>query len=378
MALPTDIVFGLTGDIAGNSRALKQVRLLLEMGYRVEVITFTHPRTLQPLQGNVAVHKLPMPTGRGPLFFARVHRLLKNKANKLPATLYHASDLYALPALSSIAQSHDSLLVYDARERYPYVAATAGRPWVSAFWHFVERSYIHHSSAVFTVSPSIAAHMAASYNISPPKVLFNAPPIQSVTPSAQLRAKADLPPDSIIVLHQGQMRSDRGCIKLVRAMQHVQGAALVFLGDGPLKPTLLQLAQSLNLTEKVRFLPPVPPDALLPLTAEADLGVTLLEDTCLNHRLALPNKLFEYLMAGLPVLGSNLPELRSVIEAQGVGLVVDPSDPGALVTTLQKMVNDKAARTRWSHNTSKVFETFSWEQASQVFKQTYRALLAST
>jgi glycosyltransferase involved in cell wall biosynthesis len=191
-----------------------------------------------------------------------------------------------------------------------------------------------------------------------------------------LRTWANLPQDTAIILHQGQMRDDRGCSYLVQAMQHVTGAALIFLGDGPLKPALVQLTRELDLSEKVHFHPPVPPDQLLSLTAGATLGVTLLEDTCLNHRLALPNKLFEYLMAGLPVLGSNLPEIRSVVEAKNVGLVVDPADPEALADTLQRMVDDHEARNNWSANTQTVFETFSWEQASQVFTQTYRTLLS--
>ena len=124
-----------------------------------------------------------------------------------------------------------------------------------------------------------------------------------------------------------------------------------------------------------RLVPMKLPRILLPVTASADVGITLLEDTCLNHRFALPNKLFEYLMAGRPVLASDLPEMRGVVEGFEVGCVVDPADREALVKTLQRMVDDREARRRWQKNAPRVFETFNWSSASQRMKMTYQDLL---
>ena len=371
-----DVVFALTGDVRRNSRALKQLRALAALGAMTEALTFGPPAAETWLETGIRLRVLPRPPGSGPRFFGRIHRLFAEAARAIPARVYHASDLYTLAAMHAAARHHNGRLVYDARELYPHVAATAGRPWVRTMWRFVERRHIRHADAVFTVSDSIAERLAQTYGLPRPVVLHNVPPYRSVTSSGYLRAQTGTAPDTVVLLHQGQIQKDRGCLLLADAMRDVHGAVLVFLGGGPLKPLLRQHVRTASLDDRIRFFDPVPPDALLPVTASADAGITLLEDTCLNHRFALPNKLFEYLMAGLPVLASDLPEIRSVVETFEVGCVVDPADRAALVETLQRMVDDKPARARWAANAPRVFETFSWEKASQRFKQAYQNLLA--
>ena len=125
---------------------------------------------------------------------------------------------------------------------------------------------------------------------------------------------------------------------------------------------------------KVFFLDPVPYDMVLDVAAGADVGASLLEDTCLNHRLALPNKLFEYLNAGLPTIVSDFPELGRVVKDFDVGLAVDPSSPDAVAEAIQRMVDNEPERLRWKSNTSKVSETFSWSRASQVMTRAYLTL----
>ena len=371
-----DVVFALTGDVRRNSRALKQLRALAALGATTEALTFGPPAKEAWLETGIRLRVLPRPPGSGPRFFARIHRLFAQTARRIPARVYHASDLYTLAAQHAAARHHKGRLVYDARELYPHVAATAGRPWVRAMWRVVEGRHIRRADAVFTVSDSIAARLAQTYGLPPPVVLHNVPPYRSVTASGYLRAQTGAAPGTVVLLHQGQIQKDRGCLLLADALRDVQRAVLVFLGGGPFKPMLQQHVRAASLNDRIRFLDPVPPDALLPVTASADVGITLLEDTCLNHRFALPNKLFEYLMAGLPVLASDLPEIRGVVEAFEVGCVVNPADRAALVETLQHMVDDEAARARWAAHAPRVFETFSWEKASQRFKQAYQNLLA--
>lgn len=370
-----DIVFALTGDVRRNSRALRQLRVLAGAGWQVCVVSQGATDTSSWREPNLALRVVPRPAGGGPRFFAQWHRRVRNAVAAIPAQVYHASDLYVLPALRQVAQRRGVPFVYDARECYPHVAATVGRPWVSRFWQAVEHWHIRDAALVLTVSPSIAGFLTQTYGVPAPLVLYNAPPWQAVVPSDWLRAQTGVPESTPLVLHQGQMRQHRGCDRLLAAFADVGGAALVFLGDGDQRPRLQQQAHQLGLSERVFFLDPVPPDELLPITAGADLGVTLLEDLCLNHRYALPNKLFEYLMAGVPVLGSDLPEIRRVVQGMAVGRVVDPADVAALTATLQAMVADPAARARWAQRAPQVFETFGWETASQGFLAAYRRIL---
>ena len=378
MPTSTDILFALTGDVRRNSRALKQLRVFGAMGLHTTVLTLGDGPT-PPNLPNAHLIPVALPPARGPRHFWNVHQRFAQMAEQMAARVYHASDLYVLPALHRARQRRQptAKLVYDARECYPHVASTVGRPWVSAVWKHVERRALRHADAVFTVSDSIADWMVTTYGIRRPQLLHNVPAYQSVPRTNALREQLGLPEGTPVILHQGQMRKYRGCTWLVEAMAQVPEAHLVFLGSGPLQPALLARTERLGLTARVHFIPPVPPHALLPVTASADIGVTLLEDVCQNHRYALPNKLFEYLMAGLPVVASALPECRRVVEAHGVGRVVDPVDTDQLAATFRTMLTD---RTAWRHRVNQhvptVFETFSWETASQRLTETYTTLLA--
>lgn len=370
-----DVLFALTGDIRHNSRALRQLRSLTTLGASVEVLALAdRPQTIH-LPSGIPVHLLKKPEGSGPPFFWRVHQRFRNAAYSTAAAVYHASDLYTLPAMSAGTTAADGSLVFDSRELYPYVASTANRPWVRWFWQGVESVYLPRTDAVFTVNESIAKELQESYDIPSPTVLYNAPAFEEVAPSQKIREMTGTPEDQAIILHQGSMRRDRGCEQLVAAMNSIDNAALVFLGSGPLQSTLEEIVRHHDLQDRVYFVPPVPPTELLSVTASADIGVTLLQDTCRNHRLALPNKLFEYLMAGLPVVASDLPEIGAVVREFNVGCTVRPDDTIALAATLQKLIDQPELRSSMAGRTPRVFDRYSWENSKDRFTDVYTKLL---
>ena len=203
---------------------------------------------------------------------------------------------------------------------------------------------------------------------------FCAPERQAVPRTDALRERLGIPAEQRIVLYQGLVRAARGLERLIDAMQDVPGATLVVIGDGPAKAALQQQAAA-QLGRRARFLPHTPPDELLRLTASADLGVHVPEPVTESIRLALPNKLFEYLMAGLPVVVADIPEMRRVVERFDVGLVVDPYDRDGLAAALRRALSDETARARWRANAPAVFETFRPEQDKERLQAVYRRLL---
>jgi len=371
-----DVVFTLTGDIRWNSRALKQLRLLSGMGLSVYAVGIANKSTGIQQGDGITIRTLKRPGGSGPRFFKQVHKLMEKTIQEVSASIYHASDLYTLPAQATLAKRNRAKLVYDARELYPHVASTQGRPWIRWFWQVLEWRYCRRAHLVSTVSPSIADRMHSTYRIKPPIVLYNVPEYKSVGPSDIIPNTLGLNPGTCVILHQGNVQKNRGCFVLAKAMSQVKDAVLVFLGDGPLKGQLKDYVVKEGLSDRVRFISKVDPSVLLDYTASADIGVTLLEDTCLNHRFALPNKLFEYLMAGLPVLASDLPEIRKVVNRFKVGELVNPSSPDSVAKGLMKLVELAELRNSYKQNIPAVFETFSWEQASQEYASRYKELLS--
>jgi glycogen synthase len=372
-ASPPRIVFALVGDVRGSTRALRQLRWLAEAGYPVDVLTFGPPAEPGVVATSIRLHVLERPAGGGPRFFWRAHRIFRAAARSLRADVYHASDLYTLPALAAAARAHGGRLVYDSRELYPHVDATAGKPWARWAWAAVERTHIRRCDAVLTVNPSIAERLARSYGIEDPVVVYNLAVRQAPPGGEALRQRLGIAAGRPIVLYQGLLRAGRGIEALLTAMTSVPEADLVLVGDGPMRSHAEELAARSGGHHHV--LPFTPPDELLPLTASADVGVCILEPVSESVRLALPNKLFEYLGAGLPVVVSDMPEMRRVVETFDVGLVVPHDDSQVLAAALRRALTDTESRVRWRANIPRVFETFDPEEDRRRFLGVYEGLM---
>jgi glycosyltransferase involved in cell wall biosynthesis len=373
----SDVAFAMTGDVHRNTRALRQLDALCGAGLTVTLLAFP-PTTLRTtLPHGVDPVYVPDPGGRGPRRFHSIHRAMTRALRSVDAAVFHASDLYVLRAVRSAAVGSRAPFTYDARELYAHVAATAGRPLVSRYWRAFEAAPARQAAVVWTVSDAIADHLARAYGITRPTVLLNAPVAGPVRPDPYLRGATGLEADTPLFVHLGQVRRGRGGEALVRAFARVPGVALAFVGYGPEMPALERLASGLGAAGRIFFLDPVPPGRIRAVVAAADVGVTLLEDSCLNHRYALPNKLFDYLAAGLPVLASRLPELGRIVEGHDVGLTVDPGDSGALVEAVRRMGSDAAQRVRWARNALAAAETFDWAKASDRFTSPFRSLVTA-
>ena len=374
------IVFAMSGSVRRNSRALKQIRLLSEFGFRTIVFDIKANESFpDPDIENTEWHHLDV-SGKGPRFFRDIHRSFLKACKNLKADVYHASDLYVLAALRKAAAQNDAKLVYDSRELYPHVAATKNKVWATLFWSSFEAKNIKPVDLVFTVSRSIADALNNLYPDKNPIVLWNIPAkSQSVISDRSIFEDLNLDSNTHLILHQGQIKRSRGCDKLVESMKDIRSDAhCAFLGGGPFKSELQKLVKENNLSERVHFLDPVPSDQVINYVKGASLGLTLLEDTCLNHRFALPNKLFEYLKSELPVLASDLPEMATIVQDYDVGQVTNASSPEAIASSVNSMLADPKKLKEYSQNASSIFIEMNWEIASERFKSAYQSLLSDS
>lgn len=361
------MAFVMTGELHRNSRALKQLRSLSAAGYIVEVWHLAGKAPAVALPASITVHDLARPSGKGPLFFRQVNRLFEEALSHVHADIVHASDLYALAACRRRADDLGAALSYDAREYYPHVAGTVRKPWARWWWRHVERSHIARADAVFTVSDSIADALRSDYGIRRPHIVHNAPPATLPDRANRVWSLRDrIGTTSPFFVHLGQMKAQRGGPILLDALRLVDSAHLVFLGYGSEMNRMQDLARMHGLTERVHFFEPVPPDAIRDAIRDADAGITMLEDTCLNHRYALPNKLFDYIHAGLPVLGADLPEIRAVIARHDIGVTASPNHPEQVAEAMKTML-DAQRQSRWQANLSTARQAYTWEMASQSF-----------
>jgi glycosyltransferase involved in cell wall biosynthesis len=261
-------------------------------------------------------------------------------------------------------------LVYDSHELAASVPYRE-RAW-ARFVAGIERLALPRCAAVITVSDGIARRLELSYRLGTrPTVVRNVSALERHGVGG-LRASLRLSDREPLILHQGAPAPGRGCEVLIDAVTMVPEARLVFLGDPEpgYERNLRARIESRGLRERVVLLPSIPLSDLLAHTSEADVGVTLLQDTCENHRLALPNKLFEYVAAGIPVLASALPEVERLVKSYGIGWCVTPDDPAAVADgirqalahrdddELRERVSRAAAELRWPVEQQRLIELY--------------------
>lgn len=335
-------------SVVRDSRVRREASALAAAGHDVCVVELTEVRGVrEALDGFMRIPTTP-PAWMGrclarPLYRVAFLACFVARGLQLRPEVVHAHDAAMLLPGLAIALRTGALLVYDSHElatSVPY-RGRFGAGLVAALELFA----VPRADAVITVSDGIAERLQKRYRLAKrPTVLRNVSALVGGGPTKEpgLRALLGLH-DEALLLHQGAATAGRGTTGLVRAAALLPGAHLVFLGDGEpdCEAQLRALAVELEISDRVHLVASVPLERLLDHTREADIGLSMLENSCENHRLALPNKIFEYLAAGVPVVVNDLPELRRLVSRYGIGWVADGSDPERLAATLRKALGQR-------------------------------------
>ncbi|WP_184231723.1 glycosyltransferase [Bosea sp. WAO] len=263
------------------------------------------------------------------------HRALMEAVAGLPAAeLIVANDYTALPAGTALAARTQARLVYDTHE---YAAGERDeearwRLLYPAYIRAIERSGIEAGAAVTTVSEGIAVRLAADYGITQPAVVRNLPFYRSV-PGRKAAAEP-------LVHYHGVIVPGRGLETLIDSVRLWRPQFRLRI-QGPSAPDYLEelkaRAQQNGVMDRIVFAPPAPADGLVASASEADIGIHVLPGFSHQNSYALPNKLFEYLMAGLAVVVTDLPEMRRIVAGRGVGELVEGERADAVAAAVNAM-----------------------------------------
>lgn len=293
---------------------------------------------------------------------------------RMRPAVVHAHDVNVLPTAWLAARLCGAKLVYDAHE---ISSGREGYRKIGRLVAWIEKKIMPKAAGSITTTDARAKFFARAYKIPRPLVLQNRPRFAFVQSDDQIRKTLRLAATYPIVIYQGGQQPGRGLERLVQCAALVTDAYFVFVGGGSLHDELKQLAVSLGLEKRVFFIPTVPLDKLPSYTASADIGVQPIENTCLNHFTTDSNKLFEYVIAGLPVVTSQLPEISKVVREHDLGLLVPDSDTQALASAIQKLVDDPALRGRYRANAQKAARSLNWEAQEKGLLDLYARILPS-
>lgn len=252
--------------------------------------------------------------------------------------IVHANDLDTLAAGWVVKREVGCPLVYDSHELWTEQHHPRTPDWIRYF-RGLEAVLAPRVDRIVSVNDFIAREIAQRYGVAVGTTVYNAPFYSRPEGEAptDLRALAGGRP---IVLFQGRYDLERGLEELVEAAAHLRCAVLVFRGYGALDGFLRQRVRELGVGDRVFFVPPVEMHDMVEAARGADVGIIPYLPSCLNNRYCTPNKIFEYMMAGMAVATSDLPVMRQIVRGEGVGDVFDPADPGAIALTLDSIVED--------------------------------------
>jgi glycosyltransferase involved in cell wall biosynthesis len=311
----------------------------------------------------------------GPLKFISYNLQLLFKLLRGKFDLLHCHDLWVLPAAAAAAWIKGLPLIYDAHEYYAGLEIFR-RKRISRFcWLLAERMLIRRAHVVLTVSEKLGERFRDRYPGLPRiEIIRNLPRFEHINP-AQKPIFNRVPTDRVLVYH-GHFKPGRGLENLIHAVGLTTGVQLWMIGNGEHEAVLKHIVHAENLKDRVHFHDFIPTSELISTSAQGDIGVVLFEPSSLNYAAALPNKFFEYAMAGLAVLCSEIETFRQYLAAYDFGVTVDPADIQAISRTITAMTADSNRLKLWKSNALKAAAELNWEKEEGKLVQIYASLQA--
>ena len=326
------VIVTVTNDLSTDQRVAKVCNTLFNNNFDVLLIGRKLKKS-KFLERTYKTKRFNLYFNTGFLFFAEYNVRLFFFLLFTKKDILLANDLDTLLPNYLIGKIQRKKVVFDSHELFPEIPELVNRPKVKKIWLYLEKWMIPKLLNNYTVCDSIANFYKNNY-FSNFETIMNLPTKKEVKKgvfSFETNAKK-------IILYQGAINIGRGLENLLETMAFLEHHLLVIIGDGDIYNSLKNSISSKNLNNKVVLLGKIAPKNLHTLTPLADLGISLEEDLGLNYRFALPNKIFDYIQAEVPVLVSNLPEMSAIVTSYNVGAVVKNTFPELLANEIKQVL----------------------------------------
>ena len=373
-------------NFKNDSRVLKENLSLQRAGYDVKVIALHDGSSLQEFDDTqgVLVHRVKLKSknwSKNKLiqlfkYVEYAYKVIKQYG--CYCDIVHCNDLNTLPigVIVKKIYNKDVKIVYDAHEHETERIQIKG--FIKRLTKILEKKCIKYTDRVITVSDSISDEYVKLYKINKPVVVLNAPPFIEFTNKADIfRDVFNIKKEQIIFLYQGMLNQGRGieiildAFKIISNKTHALNGkvVIVFMGLGELGNFIKKFAQKYD---NIYFHPAVPPNVILNYTNSADFGISLIEDVSLSYKYCLPNKMFEYVMAEIPVIVSNLYEMKKLVIQNKIGCVSKENTSESLISAIREIINMNFQELK---NNTKNFKTiYNWEEQEKTLLNVYEEL----
>ncbi len=356
------------GNAFNDTRVANLTRSFKEDGLGVEVVSFdwTTPN-FKTIKGETSVYRLKK-AGSSLKYYSKYISILVKRLWNSKADVFCAEDVYTLPFVYMVAKLKRKRSFYNSRELYPFVAGLRNKKYIQAVIRCIERYFIKKVSLVTTTGKMDSNFIEQYYKLTYTIVLRNLPTFRRATEPVDYRKKLNIPEDHLILLYQGVILEGRGIDVIIKTLKDLPKCSFVVLGDGFMKDNFIKLSQEEGVEDRVHFMGTISQDKLINYTAGADVGLSVIENLSLSYYYALPNKLFEYLMAGLPVVCSDMPQMKDIVDSHNVGFAVNLEEKGKLVEKIKVLQDNPKLVEEFKANALKASEDLNWEKEYEKVK----------
>ena len=316
------VIVSVTNDLVTDNRVDKVCRFLISEGYTLTLVGRKLTGSKPVSDRNYKTKRFRLLFTKGPLFYLSFNFRLFLYLLFHKSTVLVANDLDTLLANFLVSKLKSMKLVYDSHEYFTEVPELVENPRKQKIWQTLEEWIFPKLKNCYTVNDSIAKIYMQKYGISVKVIRNVAPNFMSL--AIKTREDLGLPTDKFIIIIQGSgINKRRGAEEAVQAMNYIEDALLLIIGSGDVIHDLKNQVREDDLNDKVRFFPKMPYAEMMQYTMNADLGLAIDHTDVLNHKLALPNKFFDYIQAEIPILATDITEVRAIIEKYDIGFVLE-------------------------------------------------------
>lgn len=382
------VIVSVISDLVTDQRVHKVSLTLQEAGHAVLLIGARRKNSGPLLPRSYPATRIPMLFQKKIFFYGEFNLRLFFRLLFVRGDIFLGNDLDTMPAVWLAGRLRGKPVVYDTHEYYLGMPELDGRPFVRNIWRRIEAFIFPRLRYIYTICDSFCELYRKDYGKAL-KTVRNVPyrsfkgMDEGLPPEIAGRLPQEMaggwPRGKYFLLFQGAgINPERGVEELVMAMSFLDPARfhLLIIGGGDIFHRIEQMVAEEGLSDRITLLPKVPFEVLRSVTRLADLGLSLDKPTNLNHIYGLPNKIFDYLHSGVPVLVSRLVELEKIVNAYEVGGFIDNHEPAHIASRIAEMLKDPVRLETWKRNTEKIREELNWEKEGrivvEIFEQVQR------
>lgn len=352
-------VISVTNDLTIDQRVNRIATTLVEAGHEVLVVGRQRKASIPLLEQPYQTHRLRMFFEEGKFFYLEYAVRLFFFLLFRRFDILWSNDMDTLLPNWMAARVKGKRVIYDSHEYWTEVPELISRPGTRKVWHWLEKRLFPRADAAVTVNPSIAEIYSEIYKMDVAS-LRNLP-----WHKGELEQRNEI---GKVILYQGALNKGRGIDLMIDALEYLPGYELWIIGYGPVGQELREHAARHAWRDRVVFKGLIAFEKLGPITQQAAIGMSLEEDLGASYHYASPNKVYDYIQAGVPVLVSDLPEMRRVVDDHGVGEVLLNSErtPEAMAARIRGMVEQESKWWDCHKACDKARDVLCWEKERQV------------